>query len=294
MSSDQTRPPGPPSNGEASHSRGAAVEAMRNSTTIATLRGVSRIWAIGAIHGDAQRLARLHEAMWPRLRDRDALVYLGNYLGRGGAVVETVDELLSFRRRALGRPRLHLADDVVFLRGSQEEMWQKLLQLQFASDPIGILNWVLQRGADATLASYGGSADDVRRAAIGGTRALNEWTRRMREAVRRHPGHETFMAILKRAAMTAEGSLLFVNCGVDPDRPLAAQSDAFWWAGGSFDAVRQPFEGFRRVVRGYDPSHRGLAETDFTLTADGGCGFGGSLIAFCLAPGGAVLDRLEA
>src|SRR5271165_1084784 len=48
-----------------------------------------------------------------------------------GAVLTTLDELLDFRRRVLGRGG-GAACDVAFLRGSQEEVWQKLLQLQFA------------------------------------------------------------------------------------------------------------------------------------------------------------------
>jgi len=265
---------------------------MRDPTSIAEIRGASRIWAVGAVHGETARLRDLHERLEPRLEARDALVYLGNYLGHGSDVAGTVEELLVFRRRVLAHPPLRVAADIVHLRGSQEEMWQKLLQLQFASDPRAILSWVLSRGVEATLQAYGGDPDAGARAAGGGTMMLNEWTRALRESVRRHPGHDAFFAGLKRAAV-GNGRLLFVNCGIDTERPLAAQSDAFWWAGRSFKDIEAPYESYSRVVRGYDPEHKGFAETAHTATVDGGCGFGGPLMAACFHPDGEIVDRIE-
>ncbi len=266
---------------------------MRETNTIASIRETSRIWAIGSVHGDAGRLAAIHGELESRLHQGDVLVYLGNYLGRGEGIIETVDELLDFRRRVLAHPPLRFPNDIVYLRGSQEEMWQKLLQLQFASDPVSILKWVISRGVDATLTAYGGSIDEGNYASTGGTMQLNNWTRALREAQRAHPGHDTLMAHLKRAAACENSSLLFVNCGVDPQRPLAAQSDAFWWASGSFDSINGTYEGFARVIRGFDPEHGGFTQTSFTVTLDGGCGFGGKLIAACFAPDGSILDSFE-
>jgi serine/threonine protein phosphatase 1 len=266
---------------------------MRESNTIASIREVSRIWAIGAVHGDASRLQAIHNELHPQLRPDDALVYLGNYLGYGAQIVETVDELLDFRRRFLAQTPLRFPDDIVYLRGSQEEMWQKLLQLQFASDPVSILNWVISRGVDATLKAYGGSVDEGNYAATGGTMQINNWTRSLRDGQRAHPGHDTLMAHLKRAAASKNGALLFVNCGIDPQRPLAAQSDSFWWAARSFDGIASRYDDFERVIRGYDPEHGGFSETDFTVTLDGGCGFGGKLIAACFDGRGAILESFE-
>ena len=106
----------------------------------------ARIWTIGAIHGEAEKLNALHDAITPRLAFGDRLVYLGNYLGYGSAQFETIAELLRFRRIFLSIPPYVDAGDVVFLRGAQEEMWQKLLQLQFSVRPAEILEWMLARG----------------------------------------------------------------------------------------------------------------------------------------------------
>ena len=86
---------------------------------------------------------------------------------------------------------------------------------------------------------------------------------------------------------------MFVNSGIDPARPLETQSDSFWWSGGKFHSITEPYGEFRRVVRGFDPSHSGFAVTDYTATLDGGCGFGGTLIAACITPDGAVVDKVE-
>lgn len=266
---------------------------MRDTGPVATIRGARRIWAVGAIHGERARVAVLHEQLGRRLERGDALVYLGDFLGYGGDVAGTVTELLEFRRRVLGRPPLWFPESIVYLRGRQEEMWQKLLQIQFASDPQSVLNWVLARGAGATLGAYGGDAEEGRRSARAGPLALNKWTKRLRDAVRCRPGHDSLLAALRRAAATDDGTLLFVNCGVEPRLALDRQRDAFWWAGRSFDQLDGPFAGFRRVIRGFDPAHHGYAEAAHKLTIDGGCGFGGALIAICLGPGGEILDRLE-
>ena len=52
----------------------------------ATMADAGRVWAVGAIFADHQRLVALHRALWPRLKRNDHLVYLGNTIGRGAAV----------------------------------------------------------------------------------------------------------------------------------------------------------------------------------------------------------------
>ena len=265
---------------------------MIDRQKFATLRAARRVWAVASIHGEADRLARLHRALWPRLEVGDRIVYLGNMIGRGGAVGDTLGGLLAFRRAVLALPQV-FACDLVYLRGSQEEMWQKLLQLQFATDPRGVLEWVLDQGVGATLDTYAGGVAEARREVSAGTLALTRWTGALRAAMKRRPGHTELMAALRRAAFTDDGALLFVNSGLDPSRPLEAQFDSFWWSGGTFGRIAEPYGDFRRVVRGFDPSHAGFAVNDYTATIDGGCGFGGPLIAACLLPSGEIADKIE-
>ena len=259
----------------------------------ARLRAAGRIWAVASIHGEAERLRRLHDRIAARFGDGDRLVYLGNYLGYGGAIAATIDELLDFRRRILARPRA-FACDIVYLRGAQEEMWQKLLQLQFAPNPGEVLTWMVREGIEATIHAYGGDLRHGFAASRDGPRTITRWTTGMRNAMNAAPGHTTLFSTLRHAAMTESNTLLFVHAGINPSRPLAAQGDAFWWHEPGFLELNAPFAGFRRVVRGFDRERRGLVETDFAVSLDAGAGRGGHLLAAAFDRSGAVVDRLEA
>ena len=262
---------------------------------LARLRRARRIWAIASIHGEAGRLRRLHDRIAERFSEGDRLVYLGNYLGRGSAVVVTVDELLDFRRRVLARPR-SFAFDIAHLRGAQEEMWQKLLQLQFAQNPGEVLAWMEHEGVEATVRAYGGELGHGYAASRDGPRMLTRWTSALREAMNAAPGHTALLSTLHHAALTDDNRLLFVHAGLDRSRPLAEQGDAFWWRRRDQDFLElgTPFAGFRRVIRGFDPERRGLVETEHAVSIDAGAGRGGPLLACAVARDGAVLDVLQA
>jgi hypothetical protein len=263
-----------------------------------------RIWAIGAIHGEVDRLAALHDDLGQRFQPGDRLVYLGNYGGRGPHVRATLDELLAFRR-ALLSIRGVIVTDLAYLRGTQEEMWQKLLQLQFAPNPGEVLGWMLAQGIDATLHAYGGDPAQGLAAARDGAVALTRWTNQLRAAQRAAPGHDALATALRRAAYTAPalpppgelpfhtGPVLFVHSGIDPSRPLAAQGDSFWWGGAGFARLAEPYAGYAKLVRGFDPARGGLQVTPHTVTLDSGCGFGGRLSAGCFDASGELLELVE-
>jgi serine/threonine protein phosphatase 1 len=267
----------------------AAVDEQR----FALLGRAGRVWAVASVHGEAARLRRLHDLLAHRVQTGDRLVYLGNLLGRGAAVRETVDEALAFRRSVIAQPRAFAAD-VAFLRGGQEEMWQKLLQLQFAASPGEVLSWMLDHGAAATIEAYGGDAARGLVAVREGAMGLTRWTASLRAGLDAVPGHRQYLSALRRAAYSDEG-LLFVHAGIDPAQPLDFQRDAFWWGGGSrFLALEAPFSGFKRVIRGFDQSRSGLVEGAYATSLDGGSGFGGELLAACFDCDGQVVDRLAA
>ncbi len=251
-----------------------------------------RVWAVGAIHGDAHRVVALHSRLAPRLAAGDRLVYLGNYLGYGPAPALTLDALILFRRLFLARRNAFLGD-IVFLRGSQEEIWQKLLELQFAPDPRELLPWMLEHGVEATLVSYGIDSRQGLAACREGVLAVTRWTASIRAAIDARSGHRPFLSALRRAAFTDDGKLLFVHAGVDPSKPLDLQGDMFWWCDKDILRFTAPFAGYARVVRGIDRQHAGLVEAPYAVSIDAGCGFGGTLLAVCFAPDGTVVERIE-
>lgn len=266
---------------------------MSEPTAIARLRRSPRVWAVASVHGEAGRLARLHEALAVRLDPADRVVYLGNLLGCGPDPKATLTEAIRFRRAVIARPG-GFAGDVVFLRGRQEEMWQKLLTLQLAPQPVEVLRWMLGQGVGATIAAYGGNVEDGLASARGGAVAIARWTGRLREAFQAAPGHGPLMGALKRAAVNAADTVLFVSAGIDVGKALASQADSFWWGGTPFSAITEPFSGYRRIVRGFDRSRGGLSVGRVTASLDAGAGFGGPLLACAIDNDGNVLEAIEA
>jgi hypothetical protein len=277
---------------------------MIDSQRFVDLRRPRRIWAVAAVHAEADRLAALHDALGSRFRPGDRLIYLGNLIGRGSQVTATVEELLMFRRALLAAPGLD-ASDIVYLRGCQEEMWQKLLQVQLAPNPYDVMAWMLSQGIGSTLAAYGASEAQALAAARDGVRTVTRFTNTLRVALRAAPGHEALYSALRRAAFTGSptaaaatpeqpGGVLLVSAGFDPAKALEAQGDAFWWGNAGFAGITQRCGGFQRVVRGYDPAHGGITIGAVTTTLDAGCGFGGPLVCGCLTPSGELLDTLNA
>jgi hypothetical protein len=260
----------------------------------ADLASPRRLWVVGSVSGASDRLAALHDHLGPLISPGDRLIYLGNYMGTTPDGRDAVDEILAFRRALLAKPGM-IVSDIIYLRGVEEQIWQKLLQLHLAPNPSEVLNWMLRQGIGATLAAYGTSADDGLLAVKFGTMAVAKWTNALRKSMRAFPGHDNLMTALRRAAYTSTapetpGPLLFVPTGVDPSRPLAAQGDSFWWGGPCFNGLSAAYGSFEKVVRGHDPAHQGFAETPFSLTLDGG---GDKPIsAACLAPTGQVKELI--
>ena len=257
-----------------------------------TIRSGGRIWAVGAIHGEAERLAALHAAIEERFEPGDRFVYLGNYLGHGTQVAATVDELVAFRGALLAVPHMNVCD-VAYLRGSQEEMWQKLFRLHLSVEPASVLRWMLDRGMRQTLAAYGWGAADAQERVSNGAQEIARWLSELRSRVEQHSGHLELLASVRQAAFTDDGALLFVNSGLDPSRPIDGQRDAFWWGGDQLAALTPPYADFKKIVRGFDPSQGGVSLDDYVATVDGGAGFGGTLTAACFDGEGNALDLID-
>jgi serine/threonine protein phosphatase 1 len=228
-----------------------------------------------------------------RLEAGDKLVFLGNYLGYGPDVGGALDRLVAIRRGFLAVPNNFLGD-IVFLRGWQEEMWHKLLQLQLAAEPRAVLQWMLEHGLAATLASYGFDARQAEMATREGAMAMTRWSSALRAAIDARPGHRALLGSLKHAAATEDGKLLFVHAGFDPGKPLELQGDVLWWGGADLIDRAEPIPGFERLVRGFDRHHGGLTRGAYTMSLDGGAGFGGPLLAARFDRDGMAVETLSA
>jgi len=234
----------------------------------------------------------LHDEISQRWEHGDRIVYLGNYLGKGSKIKEVLDELLSFRINRLCLPGM-IPDDIVFLRGAQEEIWRSLMQIQLAPQPNAVIDWMGAHDIGYTLEAYGESVDEARKYIREGILATTKWTNRLREKIRAYPGHSDIFIALRRAAYSEGGELLFVHAGLDPSLPVIEQNDSFWWGNPQFDEIDAPYYGFQRVVRGYEKRHGGITVKPYTMTVDGGSGYGGTLEAVCLNLDGKIVDQIS-
>jgi len=276
-------------------SNGAATTMWsQDQGVFAVLPAGRRTWAVASVYGEVDHLIAVHDLLASRIEVEDNLVYLGNFLGRGRDVASTIQELLVFRRALMARQPDGDVGAIAYLRGSQEEMWHKLLQVQFAPDPREVLDWMLARGVGATIVAYGGTVASGQTAAKRGAVALSRWTNNLRAAMQSCDGHQQLFSALRRAAYTEDGALLFVSAGVDPSRPLDSQQDSFWWGSRDFEAADEPYGGFTRVIRGAAPGRYGVAVSTARVSIDGGCGAGGPLVAACFDATGNLVDIIEA
>lgn len=268
---------------------------VMSASPISQLRPGGRIWALGALLGDADALTVLGRALFERWRGGDKLVVLGNVIGPRGNPVQTLDWMLALRRRLLATQGTR-ACDLVFLRGAQEEMWHKALSLQFALTPLQVLDWMLERGLASTVEAYGMAIAEARGACRNGPSAIARWTANLRSQQAARAGHADLLNGLAHGARSADGALFMSAAGIDPTRTLEDQADAFWWSAMSDRALAAALAGnaasewriVARLVRGAGPANDQTMDEGRVLTVTRTAP---ALLA--LDDRGAVIERIE-
>ncbi len=103
-----------------------------------------RILAIGDVHGCYRALVALLGVLAPS--SNDTVVFLGDAVDRGPSSKQVVDRILALREMC----------KVVFIMGNHEEIMRDAISGR------GLFNqWLMDVGGQATLDSYGGSADAI-------------------------------------------------------------------------------------------------------------------------------------
>ena len=95
---------------------------------------------------------------------------------------ETLSSVIDLRFKLMSKFKLQ-PDSIVFLRGAQEEMFSKLLQLQLAPNPIEILEWMFDHGVNKTIKSYGFSEEEIKSIASSGTINISKWTSSLNKSI---------------------------------------------------------------------------------------------------------------
>ncbi len=213
-------------------------------------KDASKIWAVGSIHSNVEAFNSIKKYILSNFGENDKLIFLGNVIGFGEYSKEIISEVNNLRFDLMSKFCLD-HNDIVYLRGAQEEMFSKLLQLQIAPNPIEIIDWIFSHGVDQTLLSYDFDPNEFRNVASQGTIQINKLTSKLNNKISTMPGHKEFFSHLKHAAYSDTKEILFVNRGVDISRPLSAQYDCFWWGYQNFSTINKPYFTFKRIVRGY-------------------------------------------
>lgn len=212
-----------------------------------------RIYAVGDVHGCADRLLALHAQIAAdaaaRPVARISLVHLGDYVDRGPDSAGVLEHLLA--------PPPVPGAEVINLAGNHETMF---LDACDPGAPHGALPFWLDNGGAETLASYGTDA------------AEEGWW----EAV--PPSHLDFLHHCR--LRWSAGSYLFVHAGIRPEVPLDQQDpfDLLW--------IREPFLSFPGtlpwvVVHGHTPSPAPCLRPH-RIGIDTGACFGGTLTCLVL------------
>ena len=226
---------------------------MQKETHFIEITNSKKIWAIGSIHSRLESFSSIKKHLLAHFQQEDCLVFLGNIIGLGEESKQTLSSVIDLRNQLMAKFLLK-PNKIIFLRGAQEEMFLKLLQLQTAPNPQDIIMWMLDHGVDATINSYGLSIDDIINISSQGTLAISKWTKKLNYILSEEPGHQQYFIHLKHAAFSESKKILFLNRGVDVSRPLSAQNDCFWWGYHNFSKLDKPYNTFKKIVRGYDPS----------------------------------------
>ncbi len=223
---------------------------MTKNNKFQEFKNIDRIWAVGSLHSNMQSFQSIKKYILLNFKKRDKLIFLGNIIGFRDYSKEIISEVLNLRFSLMANLNID-HEDIVFLRGAQEEMFSKLLQLQIAPNPREIIDWIFSHGVDQTIISYNFEPDEFRNIASHGTIQINKLTAKLNQEISKIPGHKEFFSNLKHAAYSESKEVLFVNRGVDLSRPLSAQNDCFWWGYQNFSLINKPYNTFKRIVRGY-------------------------------------------
>lgn len=206
-----------------------------------------RIYAVGDIHGRADLLDLLLEMIGRdcsvRSECRVILLFLGDYINRGPESAKVMTRLSA------------LADSPVqarFLMGNHEEIFLRLLEGEE-----DLLPFFLKMGGDATLASYGLSAEAI------GDDACDALVF-LRQAVPAR--HIAFLQSLEDIIIL--GDYAFVHAGVQPSLPLDRQPpSALRWIRREFLDHAQPLD--KIIVHGHTISED-VVETAARIGIDTG------------------------
>ncbi|HVK82388.1 MAG TPA: metallophosphoesterase family protein [Verrucomicrobiae bacterium] len=219
-------------------------------------------YAIGDVHGEADKLERLHDFIREDAQRKGAqhmIVFLGDLIDRGPDSRAVV-------ARAM---QAEAAGEAIVVKGNHEEL---MVHAYDRDETMGLYHWATN-GGDDTIRSY---------QHVNGTH--DHW----RDAI--DAGHVKWMRGLPSIIRDEERGLVFVHAGIDPARfPECPEGIRIWTRSRKFFNERlwpkRPELDGVIVVHGHTPTlDKEPDQNPRRINVDTGACFGGPLTCAVLAP----------
>ena len=114
---------------------------MNTESNFVEFQNAKRIWAVGSVHSNYESFNSIKDHLLSNFDEGDKLIILGNVIGLGDKAKDTISSIIDLRFKLMAKFQLQ-PEEIVFLRGAQEEMFLKLMQLQIAPNPQDIVKWM--------------------------------------------------------------------------------------------------------------------------------------------------------
>ncbi len=218
------------------------------------------VYVVGDIHGCHKELIHLQNNIEKDAKKRSGaklLIYLGDYVDRGPAVMDCIQSLIDFRPHDFS---------IIYLLGNHEQML-----LDFLAEKKSSLYIWLGNGGLETLRSYGNKMDGY----IDETMEL-QYDERIRDNFLRllPSSHKDFFHQLQLSYEWE--NYFFVHAGIDPDTPLHEQKKdtLLWTRDPKFLDSKKQFE--KIIVHGHTPGNSIIRKNN-RICLDTGVFFSGKL-----------------
>lgn len=229
-------------------------------------------FAIGDVHGEAQKLRQLHDAILDRIAAEKltaCIVHLGDFVDRGSDSRGAVERVMALEARYAGNDQVR----VISLMGNHEQMMLDTYDSSDASGEDG--SWWAQGGAE-TADSYASGP---------GTGGLN-W----RETV--PAAHISWMRRLPLIHRAPDQPLVFVHAGIEPASFPNEPERTYLWTRSDrfFEHAQWPDRAELQqltVIHGHTPRSFEPEIFPHRINVDTAACFGGPLTAVMLKPNAA-------